>query len=252
MRRTRTIRLSSIVVFGEIIQACYSIAVIETIIPATEPGTPGDGPSVPLPGTQAQPSLTATASGDATVDMEPVDRQAAITEIATSLAEIARFHSCQAARRLTHDGISIAHLEILWLLEDRDAMSMGRVADMLGVALANATGLIDRMEQRGLVVRDRDDDDRRIVLVRATAAGKATLAEVDGWRSGMAADLLGRLDTDQITRILTGIREMRGALAASAVRPGCTGATRAGALAGTAAALSGPSATGPAQPPGSR
>ncbi len=225
---------------------------IETISPATEPDASAGTEAVPAPGAPAPVGLAAPPSGDAAAPAEAIDRQAAIIEIATSLAEIARFHSCQAARRLTHEGISIAHLEILWLLEDRDAMSMGRVADMLGVALANATGLIDRMEQRGLVIRDRDDDDRRIVLVRATAAGKATLAEVDGWRSGMTASLLGRLDTDQIARILTGVREMRDALAASADRPGCPGAATAGVHPGATPPHSGPSAAGPAQPPGTR
>lgn len=221
---------------------------IETISPATEPGAPG-ALATPVPDAPTPEDPTPTAPTDA---VPPVagDRQAAITEIATSLAEIARFHSCQAARRLTHEGISIAHLEILWLLEDRAAMSMGRIADMLGVALANATGLIDRMEQRGLVIRDRDDDDRRIVLVRATAAGKATLAEVDGWRSGIAANLLGRLDTDQLTRILTGIREMRHALAASPDR-GCRGTAVAGGQPGSTAP-GGPPASGPSQPPGRR
>ena len=50
---------------------------------------------------------------------------------------------------------------------------MSRLADMLDVSLSNATGLIDRIEERGFVERIRVPSDRRIVLVRITAAGRA-------------------------------------------------------------------------------
>ncbi len=54
---------------------------------------------------------------------------------------------------------------------------MSRLAELLDVSLSNATGLVDRMEERGLVERVRVPDDRRVVLVRLTAAGQAALAD---------------------------------------------------------------------------
>ena len=45
---------------------------------------------------------------------------------------------------------------------------MSRLAEMLDVSLSNATGLIDRMEERGFVERIRVPEDRRVVLVRIT------------------------------------------------------------------------------------
>ena len=45
-------------------------------------------------------------------------------------------------------------------------MPMSRLAEMLDVSLSNATGLIDRMEERGFVERIRVPDDRRVVLVQ--------------------------------------------------------------------------------------
>jgi len=65
----------------------------------------------------------------------------------------------------------MAHLQTLWILQESGPMPMTHLADVLGVALPNATGIVDRMEQRGLVERVRDDADRRVVTVRPTQAG---------------------------------------------------------------------------------
>ena len=40
---------------------------------------------------------------------------------------------------------------------------MSRLADVAGVSLSNATGLVDRMEERGYIERTRVPEDRRIV-----------------------------------------------------------------------------------------
>jgi DNA-binding MarR family transcriptional regulator len=88
-------------------------------------------------------------------------------------------------------------------------MPMTHLADVLGVALPNATGIVDRMEQRGLVERVRDDADRRVVTVRPTQAGGLATEEVDGWRTDMLEVLLDLLDTEQLVRLVRGIDEMR-------------------------------------------
>ena len=63
----------------------------------------------------------------------------------------------------------MTHLHVMWRLEESGELPMSRLAEFLDVSLSNATGLIDRMEERGLVERSRVSDDRRVVLVRLTA-----------------------------------------------------------------------------------
>ena len=48
---------------------------------------------------------------------------------------------------------------------------MGDLAEELDVSVASATGIVDRMEQRGLVERRHGPDDRRVVMVDLTATG---------------------------------------------------------------------------------
>ncbi|HZK60378.1 MAG TPA: MarR family transcriptional regulator [Cryobacterium sp.] len=140
------------------------------------------------------------------------ERWALIGEIVAGTAVIAGHQRCAVARRLHRQGISMAHLQTLWILQEHGPQPMTHLADLLGVAVPNATGIIDRMEQRGLVERLRDGADRRVVTVRQTPEGARAVEEIDGWRSDMLVELLDRLDTDQLLRLVGGIQELRAAI----------------------------------------
>ena len=78
---------------------------------------------------------------------------------------------CAMSDRLVRLGISMAQLNILYTLQRTGEMPMSRLADVLNVSVSNATGLVDRMEERGLIERTRVPEDRRVVLVRITDGG---------------------------------------------------------------------------------
>ena len=157
------------------------------------------------------PALAADPGTAAEPTRSP-ERRALIDEILVGTAAIAGHQRCAVARRLHRQGISMAHLQTLWILQEHGPQPMTHVADLLGVAVPNATGIIDRMEQRGLVVRLRDGADRRVVTVQQTQDGARAVEEVDGWRSEMLEALLQRLDTDQLVRLVGGIEELREAI----------------------------------------
>jgi DNA-binding MarR family transcriptional regulator len=67
------------------------------------------------------------------------------------------------------------------------------------------TGLIDRLEEAGLVVRDRCPNDRRVIYVRPTEKALALLAEVDAPVIELHRSLLGHLtaaELGDLTRLL--------------------------------------------------
>ena len=153
-----------------------------------------------------------TEPAAAGVPLPSPERRALIDEIVAGTAVIAGHQRCAVARRLHRQGISMAHLQTLWILQEHGPQPMTRLADLLGVAVPNATGIIDRMEQRGLVERLRDGADRRVVTVRQTPEGARAVEEIDGWRSDMLVELLDRLDTDQLLRLVGGVNELREAI----------------------------------------
>jgi DNA-binding MarR family transcriptional regulator len=105
--------------------------------------------------------------------------------------------------------ISSTHLHVLFLLECDGAQTMGHLADQLGASLPNVTGIVDRMAERGLVERLRDDDDRRVVVVRATPAGRQAVEEIDMVRRRQFGRLIETLTPEQQERALRTFRELR-------------------------------------------
>jgi DNA-binding MarR family transcriptional regulator len=132
-----------------------------------------------------------------------------LREIAEGIAALASRRRCAIARRIHHSGISLGHLQILWILQEHGPLPVSRLAEWLGIGVPNATGLLDRMEQRGLVERMRDAEDRRVVLARMTDAGRAAVAEHDGWHLDLVEQVLEPLAFDQLVAIASSVRRAR-------------------------------------------
>jgi MarR family transcriptional regulator, organic hydroperoxide resistance regulator len=67
--------------------------------------------------------------------------------------------------------LSPAQCHVLHLIEPGRPVPMGRVAQTLACDASNVTGLVDRLESRGLVRRRPSDDDRRVKVLDLTPAG---------------------------------------------------------------------------------
>jgi len=114
--------------------------------------------------------------------------------------------------RVLKVGLSMAQLNILYTLKRCGEMPMSRLAEMLNVSLSNATGLIDRIEERGLVDRSRVPEDRRIVLIRVTAAGEQMLRDFDILSDELLRSALGGLSRTELTAVATAFSSIRDAL----------------------------------------
>jgi DNA-binding MarR family transcriptional regulator len=141
----------------------------------------------------------------------PVDAAAADAIIA-ALRSAYRELKCIGSRRMLHKGMSMTQQYVLAMLDRHGEMTMSQLAEMLDVSLSNATGLVDRMEERSLIERARVPDDRRIVLVRITDPGRAALSEVEVLREDLLARILSELDAAQLERISLVMADIRGAL----------------------------------------
>src|SRR5262249_10380550 len=76
--------------------------------------------------------------------------------------------------------LSPAQCHVLHLIQPNQAIPMGRLADALACDASNVTGLVDRLESRGLVRRQPSVADRRIKVLDLTEEGirlRATVIE---------------------------------------------------------------------------
>jgi DNA-binding MarR family transcriptional regulator len=133
-----------------------------------------------------------------------------------TLAELSAWNPREfitAFQRWHQGSISLIHLNVLPLLEASGPMSMGRLADALDISVASITGVIDRMEARGLVERKRDADDRRVVLVQPAKGAKKVFGDIDGRRRKALGMLLSKLSDKELQGLLEGHRALRAARA---------------------------------------
>lgn len=119
---------------------------------------------------------------------------------------------CAMSERLVRLGISMAQLNILYTLHRSGEMPMRRLAEVLNVSDSNATGLVDRMEERGLIERTRVPEDRRVVRVRITEDGVRILDENDALTDDLMRTVLARLDPSQLETIAIAVADLRASL----------------------------------------
>jgi MarR family transcriptional regulator, lower aerobic nicotinate degradation pathway regulator len=95
-------------------------------------------------------------------------------------------------RRAAEHGLSIIQARLLGVLRDRKP-TMNELARLLGLDKSSVTGLVDRAERRGLVMRVPSTTDRRVVLVSLTEDGRALVSRAAACFETDVMTMLGRL-----------------------------------------------------------
>jgi len=97
-----------------------------------------------------------------------------------------------------------AQCQVLRRLPARRAITMGELARSLACDASNVTGLVDRLESRGLVERRASREDRRVKAIALTTQGCQVRARLVA-RLSKPPDPIARLseaDRDRLTAIL--------------------------------------------------
>ena len=105
--------------------------------------------------------------------------------------------------------LSPAQCHVLHLIEPDQPIPMGRLAETLACDASNVTGLIDRLESRGLVRRCPSDADRRVKVLVLTPTGcRLRAILVDRMTAPPAAlERLSLREQRALVRILTRLLE---------------------------------------------
>ena len=74
-------------------------------------------------------------------------------------------------------GLSPVQCHVLHLVEPGRPLAMSRLAATLSCDASNVTGLVDRLEARGLLVRRPSPDDRRVKVIDLTPTGSRLRAQ---------------------------------------------------------------------------
>lgn len=132
-----------------------------------------------------------------------------LDDVLTELNQIS-FHDFQGALKRWHEGtLSLIHLNVLMHLRANGPMTMTHLAEVLDVSVASATGIVDRMEKKGVVERRRSDEDRRVVHVEVTKRGDQIFSNMQAERQVRLSRLLAEIADKDLLALLTGLRALR-------------------------------------------
>jgi 4'-phosphopantetheinyl transferase len=136
----------------------------------------------------------------------PSSRQVSIDELLGIMLPWAPRERVGAFKAWLRGSLSLIHLYVLTTLETEGPLSMSRLAEALDVSVASATGIVTRMEERGLVERRHGAADRRVVQVHLTAAGTDVFRTMETLSRTHFAAVLERLSDDELASLLVGLR----------------------------------------------
>lgn len=110
--------------------------------------------------------------------MNPVKRLTAAQEAWSLLFELAMAHKARFVAAMGEFDLTPAQAQTLRLLEPHRPLAMNELADALYCDASNVTGIVDRLEARGLVERRAELRDRRVKTLVLTPAGADVRAKV--------------------------------------------------------------------------
>jgi len=113
--------------------------------------------------------------------MIPADYQHSATsvcdQVLVALRKIIQSIDMHSRALVKRFGLTGPQLVVLREIASRKETTAGEIARAVSLGQATLTGILERLEKRGLVTRLRSESDRRRVQLHATLAAEALLAE---------------------------------------------------------------------------
>ena len=136
-----------------------------------------------------------------------------------SLAQEAHLSVMRTAALLEHSfaelvrphGVTPTQYNVLRILQGAggEGLCRNEVRDRLVARVPDASRLLDRLEEMGLVARERDAGDRRLVKTRITPDGLATLAALEGPVAAIHDRQFGQLDSGELETLIGVLARVR-------------------------------------------
>jgi len=116
---------------------------------------------------------------------------------------------CRRLRQQNLGGLTPSQRSVLVTLEGEGPLQMGTLASVEAVAASSITGIVGRLEERGLVRRSPDPGDARAVRVEATEEAKQLLAALRSERDAFILHRLAGYTDEELAVIETALPLLR-------------------------------------------
>lgn len=96
-------------------------------------------------------------------------------------------------------------LWVVWIWED---METRHVAESADISKATLTGVVKTLEGRGLLQREGDPNDGRLVRLRLTAAGVALMEQIYPEFNAVESEIIGKLSDRRVSAFTSTLRDV--------------------------------------------
>ncbi|MGH2543836.1 MAG: MarR family winged helix-turn-helix transcriptional regulator [Ardenticatenaceae bacterium] len=104
--------------------------------------------------------------------------------------------------------LTFQQFRVLMLLYHSVPLRMSDISSRLEVGVSTVTALVSKLEDKGLVIRENDKQDRRVVFCSVTRRGAA---EVDGFwrvRNRQISEIVDLMDSEQLELVAEALRHI--------------------------------------------
>ena len=105
-------------------------------------------------------------------------------------------------------GLSGSQLWALWQISARPGLRVSQLASALHIKPSTASNLLDKLELRQLVRRERRDTDNRVVRLHLTDAGVEVVKDIPGPMQGRLRGALGKMPQPGLGNLRQGISSL--------------------------------------------
>jgi len=100
--------------------------------------------------------------------------------------------------------LTIGQLKSLIFIDFEGSTNLRKLATALRVTPPNMTAIVDRLVGQGLVSRQDNPEDRRMLILRTTDEGKALLAKLRERRISLMSGILTQLSLEELSALAQG------------------------------------------------
>ncbi|MET7471716.1 MarR family winged helix-turn-helix transcriptional regulator [Micromonospora sp. NPDC005686] len=137
-----------------------------------------------------------------------------VARVGAVVGELHRLLRRRTGARVGRDPLPEAQVELLLLVRETPGISGKEVARRLCTAPNTVSTLVRGLADAGLLARDRDPGDRRVLRLRVTEAARARMADYETNRAALLDEAMAELDPAAQAAILAAAPHLDALLAA--------------------------------------
>lgn len=135
-----------------------------------------------------------------------------IQEVGSLLLGFIRAFQLAERGEITCCGVTLSQCWTLSVLHDSRPLPMSELSQRLGIAQSTATRVVENLVRDGLLERTRDEDDRRVVLIGLTGAGREIAQRLQCTYNNILGSVLGSIPPEKREQVTESLQILLGAV----------------------------------------